>query len=100
MGLGFLYSVTTVSRPPFGDSCYNNQGPGRKQSFAPVAEFCVVGASTLTAPIVYYHLGLFAAESQNILLMIIPSVLVGIPLGAYVIRRLDAEMFRLYLHEL
>jgi uncharacterized protein len=52
-----------------------------------------VAESTLTA-IVYYHLGLFTAESQSILWMIIPSVLVGIPLGAYLIRRLDAETFR------
>ena len=52
-----------------------------------------VAESSLTA-IVYYHLDLFAAESQSILLMIIPSVLVGIPLGAYLIRRLDAETFR------
>src|SRR5437773_10182150 len=43
---------------------------------------------------VYYHLGLFAAESQSIFLMIIPGVIVGIPLGAYLIRRLDAETFR------
>ena len=44
--------------------------------------------------IVYYHLGLFVAESENMFLVFIPSVLVGIPLGAYVIRRLDAETFR------
>src|SRR5262249_43638618 len=44
--------------------------------------------------IVYYHLGLFVAESENIFLVFIPSVLLGIPLGAYVIRRLDAETFR------
>jgi mannitol-specific phosphotransferase system IIBC component len=49
--------------------------------------------STLTA-IVYYHLGLFAAESQGVLWTIVPSVLIGIPLGAYVIRQLDAETFR------
>jgi hypothetical protein len=52
-----------------------------------------VAESSVTA-IVYYHLGLFVAESENILLVFIPSVLVGIPLGAYVIRRLDAETFR------
>ena len=49
--------------------------------------------SSVTA-IVYYHLGLFVAESENILLLFIPSVLVGVPFGAYVIRRLDAETFR------
>jgi hypothetical protein len=52
-----------------------------------------VAESSVTA-IVYYHLGLFVAESENILLVFIPSVLVGIPPGAYVIRRLDAETFR------
>jgi len=39
-------------------------------------------------------LGLFAAESQSLLFVIVPSVLLGIPLGAYAIRRLDAETFR------
>jgi hypothetical protein len=43
---------------------------------------------------VYYQLGLFIAESQNIFLVLIPSVVVGVPLGAYLIRRLDAETFR------
>ena len=52
-----------------------------------------VAESTLTA-IAYYHLGLFAAESRGVLWTIVPSVLVGIPLGAYLIRRLDAETFR------
>src|SRR6266487_4528396 len=52
-----------------------------------------VAESALTAT-VYYHLGLFSAESQTIFLTIIPGVLVGIPLGAYLIRRLDAETFR------
>src|SRR5207245_3940003 len=52
-----------------------------------------VAESSLTA-IVYYHLGLFAVESQSVLWTIVPSVLVGIPLGAYLIRRLDAETFR------
>src|SRR5205085_12245381 len=49
--------------------------------------------SSVTA-IVYYQLGFFIAESQNLLLLIIPSVMIGIPLGAYLIRRLDAETFR------
>src|SRR5205823_14642877 len=52
-----------------------------------------VAESTLTA-IVYYHLGLFVGESQSIVWTIVPSVLIEIPLGAFVIRRLDAETFR------
>jgi hypothetical protein len=34
---------------------------------------------------VYYQLGLFLAESEDILLVLIPSVVIGIPLGAYFI---------------
>jgi hypothetical protein len=52
-----------------------------------------VAESSVTA-IVYYQLGLFIAESENILLVLIPTVVVGVPLGAYLIRRLDAETFR------
>jgi hypothetical protein len=44
--------------------------------------------------IVYYQLGLFIAESVDLLLVFIPCVVIGIPLGAYLIRRLDAETFR------
>jgi uncharacterized membrane protein YfcA len=91
MGLGFLYSVTTISGPPLA-ILFNNQGLVKNEFRAGLA-LIRVAESSLTA-IVYYNLGLFVAESQNILLVIIPCVLVGIPLGAYVIRRLDAETFR------
>jgi uncharacterized membrane protein YfcA len=90
-GLGFLYSVTTISGPPLA-ILFNNQGLVKKEFRAGLA-LIRVAESSLTA-IVYYHLGLFVAESQSLLLIIIPSVLVGIPLGAYLIRRLDAETFR------
>jgi hypothetical protein len=90
-GLGFLYSVTTVSGPPLA-ILFNNQGLV-KQEFRAGLGVIRVAESSLTA-IVYYHLGLFAAESQSIFLMIIPGVIIGIPLGAYLIRRLDAETFR------
>ncbi|HWZ72825.1 MAG TPA: sulfite exporter TauE/SafE family protein [Casimicrobiaceae bacterium] len=89
--LGFLYSVTTISGPPLA-ILFNNQGLVKKEFRAGLA-LIRVAESSLTA-IVYYHLGLFVAESQSILWLIVPSVLVGIPLGAYVIRHLDAETFR------
>jgi hypothetical protein len=90
-GLGFLYSVTTVSGPPLA-ILFNNQGLVKREFRAGLG-LIRVAESSLTA-MAYYHLGLFAAESQSIFLMIIPGVLVGIPLGAYLIRRLDAETFR------
>jgi uncharacterized membrane protein YfcA len=90
-GLGFLYSVTTISGPPLA-VLFNNQGLVKKDFRAGLA-LIRVAESVLTA-IAYYHLGLYAVESQNIFWAIVPSVLIGIPLGAYVIRRLDAETFR------
>ena len=91
MGLGFLYSVTTVSGPPLA-ILFNNQGLVKKEFRAGLG-LIRVAESSLTA-IMYYHLGLFAVESQSVLWTIVPSVLVGIPLGAYLIQRLDAETFR------
>ena len=90
-GLGFLYSVTTVSGPPLA-ILFNNQGLVKKEFRAGLG-LIRVAESSLTA-LVYYQLGLFTAQSQGIFWIIVPSVLVGIPFGAYLIRRLDAETFR------
>src|SRR5215470_6394627 len=89
--LGVLYSVTTISGPPLA-ILFNNQGLVRTDFRAGLA-LVRVAESTVTA-FVYYQLGLFIAESENILLVLIPSVVIGIPLGAYFIRRLDPETFR------
>src|SRR6266699_1162856 len=89
--LGILYSVTTISGTPLA-ILFNNQGLVKTEFRAGLA-LVRVAESSVTA-IVYYQLGLFVAESENMFLVFIPSVLVGIPLGAYVIRRLDAETFR------
>ncbi len=89
--LGILYSVTTISGPPLA-ILFNNQGLVKSEFRAGLA-LVRVAESSVTA-IVYYQLGLFIAESQNILLAFVPSVVLGVPLGAYLIRRLDAETFR------
>jgi uncharacterized protein len=89
--LGILYSVTTVSGPPLA-ILFNNQGLVKTEFRAGLA-LVRVAESSVTA-VVYYQLGLFIAESEHILLVFIPSVVVGVPLGAYLIRRLDAETFR------
>jgi uncharacterized membrane protein YfcA len=90
-GLGILYSVTTISGPPLA-ILFNNQGMVKNEFRAGLA-LVRVAESSVTA-IVYYQLGLFIAESATLLTVFIPSVVVGIPLGAYLIRRLDAETFR------
>ena len=89
--LGVLYSVTTISGPPLA-ILFNNQGMVKNEFRAGLALVRVV-ESSVTA-VVYYQLGLFIPESAEMLLVLVPCVVVGVPLGAYVIRRLDAETFR------
>src|SRR6266700_6017816 len=89
--LGILYSVTTISGPPLA-ILFNNQGLVKNEFRAGLA-LVRVAESSVTA-IVYYQLGLFIAESESLFLVFIPTVAVGIPLGAYFIQRLDAETFR------
>src|SRR5438270_3951034 len=90
-GLGFLYSVTTISGPPLA-LLFNNQGLV-KQEFRAGLALIRVAESCLTA-FAYYQLGLFTTEAMQVGSWIVPSVLLGIPLGAWAIRRLDAETFR------
>ncbi|HLX80689.1 MAG TPA: sulfite exporter TauE/SafE family protein [Burkholderiales bacterium] len=90
-GLGFLYSVTTISGPLLA-VLFNNQGLV-KQDFRAGLALIRVAESLLTA-FAYWQLGLFVADSLTIAAGIAPAVLLGIPLGAIAIRRLDAETFR------
>jgi len=89
--LGVLYSVTTISGPPLA-MLFNNQGLVKNEFRAGLALVRVV-ESSVTA-IVYYKLGLFVSESASLLYVFVPSVVLGIPAGSYVIRRIDAETFR------
>ena len=90
-GLGFLYSVTTISGPPLA-LLFNNQGFVKQDFRAGLAIIRVV-ESTLTA-IVYYHIGMFTLQTVGIAQTILLGVLIGIPLGALAIRKLDPETFR------
>ncbi|RZN16504.1 MULTISPECIES: sulfite exporter TauE/SafE family protein [unclassified Bradyrhizobium] len=89
--LGVLYSVTTISGPPLA-MLFNNQGLVKNEFRAGLA-LVRVAESSVTA-FIYYKLGLFISESGSLLYVFIPSVVLGIPLGSYVIRRLDPEIFR------
>jgi hypothetical protein len=91
MGIGTLYSVTTISGPPLA-LLFNNQGYA-KQDFRAALGIIRVGESVLTG-IAYYFIGLYSAGSMEIIPYIVPSVLLGIPLGSYLIRWMDPETFR------
>jgi uncharacterized protein len=90
-GIGVLYSVTTISGPPLA-LMLNNQGFVREDFRASLA-LIRIAESTLTA-IAYAFLGLYSVQTGSLVGLIAPSVIVGVPLGAYLIRRLAAETFR------
>ena len=90
-GVGLLYSVTTVSGPPLA-LLFNNQGFVKGEFRAALSLIRVV-ESTVTAT-AYYFLGVYSAASTSILSSIVPSVVIGIPVGAYIIRRMNPETFR------
>ena len=77
-GIGFLYSVTTISGPPLA-VLFNNQGLV-KRDFRAALGLIRVAESSVTA-FAYYHLGLFTQQSMALVPLIVPSVIVGIPLG-------------------
>jgi len=89
--IGFLYSVTTISGPPLA-VLFNNQGLVKKD-FRAALGLIRVAESSMTA-IAYMKLGLFNKQSMALVPLIVPSVVVGIPLGTALIRRMDPETFR------
>ena len=91
VGIGTLYSITTISGPPLA-LLFNNQGYA-KQDFRAALGVIRLGESVLTG-IAYYFLGLYSYGSMEIIPYIVPSVLLGIPLGSFLIRWMDPETFR------
>jgi hypothetical protein len=90
-GIGLLYSVTTISGPPLA-LLFNNQGYA-KQDFRAALGVIRTAESVFTA-IAYLFIGFYSDESLALMPFIIPSVLIGIPLGTYLIQWMDPETFR------
>ena len=90
-GLGVLYSVTTISGPPLA-LMLSNQGLTQRDFRAGLG-LVRLAESTFTAT-AYYFTGMFASESVGLLPYILPSLVVGIPLGVWSIRRVRPDTFR------
>jgi uncharacterized protein len=91
MGLGVLYSVTTISGPPLA-VLLNNQGLA-KRDFRAALGIIRLAESSFTA-VAYLTAGLFTMTSISLIPQILPSVLIGVPIGAQLIKRMKAETFR------
>jgi uncharacterized membrane protein YfcA len=90
-GLGVLYSVTTISGPPLA-VMLSNQGLA-KQEFRAALGLVRLAESTMTG-LAYGYAGLFTRTSLNLVPQILPSVAIGVPIGAFLIRRIRPETFR------
>lgn len=90
-GLGVLYAVTTISGPPLA-VMLSNQGY-TKQDFRAGLGLVRLAESTFTAA-AYYFAGMFSRESASLLPLILPSLIVGIPIGVRLIRHVPPETFR------
>lgn len=90
-GLGVLYSVTTISGPPLA-ILLNNQGFAKKD-FRAALGLIRLAESSMTA-VAYAYAGLFTLQSIALIPWIVPSILIGVPIGAFVIRRVTHETFR------
>ena len=91
MGVGLLYSLTTISGPPIA-LFWNNQGLAKNQFKAALAQVRIA-ESYLTATS-YYFLGLFTATSVSLFTVIAPPVLLGLPLGFLIVKKFTVETFR------
>jgi uncharacterized membrane protein YfcA len=90
-GVGVLYSVTTISGPPLAIAL-NNQGL-EKREFRAALGLVRLAESSMTA-IAYISAGLFTAPSFGLVPWIVPSVAIGVPIGARIIRQMRPEVFR------
>jgi len=90
-GIGLLYGLTTISGPPLA-MFWRNQGLA-KEDFK-VALAVVRTIESTCALVAYAALGLLVRDSAALLPWIVPGVLVGVPIGHWLVRRVSVETFR------
>jgi uncharacterized protein len=91
LGIGMLYSVTTISGPPIA-LFWNNQGLEKGEFRAAIAQVRIAESYLTLAS--YYFLGLFTATSLQLFTWIAPPVVLGIPLGMFVVKKVGTDTFR------
>jgi len=91
LGIGLLYSITTISGPPIA-LFWNNQGMAKSEFKAAIAQVRI--AESYLTCISYYFLGLFTLTTFQLFSVTAPPIIIGIPLGILVVRKLVVETFR------
>jgi uncharacterized membrane protein YfcA len=90
-GVGILYGLTTISGPPLA-LFWNNQGLAKDDFKVGLA--VIRSIESVAALTVYAYLGLITSESAAVLPWIAPGVLIGFPIGHWLIRTVGVETFR------
>ena len=91
VGVGALYALTTISGPPLA-LLLNNQGLGKRE-FRAALGFVRLAEATFTA-VAYASAGLFTRQTLALAPAIIPSLVIGVPVGVWLIGRVNPETFR------
>jgi hypothetical protein len=89
--LGVLYAITTISGPPLA-LLLANQGLAKREFRAALGLVRIV-ESTVTA-IAYFYMGMITMTSVRLALLVLPGVVVAVPLGAMLVKRVNPESFR------
>src|SRR5439155_17890496 len=84
-GVGLLYGLTTISGPPLA-LFWNNQGLAKDDFKVGLA--VVRSIESVCALAAYAYLGLLTRSSASILPWIAPGVLIGFPVGHWIVRRI------------
>jgi len=90
-GVGLLYSITTISGPPIA-LFWNNQGLEKGEFKAAIAQIRI--AESYLTSILYFSLGLFTATNLSLFTIIAPPVVLGVPIGIFLVRLVPVETFR------
>src|SRR5262249_35172480 len=90
-GGGVVIGGAPVAGPPLA-LLLNNQGFAKREFRAALA-LVRLAESSFTA-VAYYTAGLYTVESLSLVPYIVPSVLVGVPIGALLIAPVRVETFR------
>ncbi len=91
VGIGLLYSTTTISGPPLAMLLGSQELTPDEFRGALAVVRLVESTTTLIA---YAAYGLIAAPSLELFTLLLPAVVVGAPLGRWLLRRVDRELFR------
>ena len=89
-GVGFLYSLTTISGPPLA-LFWRNQGLSKDEFRCAMAQIRVAEASFTAGA--YLLLGLYTPTSGELVPFLLLPVLVGVPIGTLILHRVSRDFF-------